>query len=151
MTETLTSSVIRAMISHWETSTLDTEIRSRRSNPAAVQDTLHEDEAEPLTPRPYVIFEQAPGGRNDHQSWSTTEGRELRNTFFRFSVHAGKKSDAADIAALILSRYNNQTICPSDSPIVSCRLQGEGGVRLGDDEWLWNLNFEVVFDAPSNP
>lgn len=148
--------VIEAVILAWEDAQLSDLFKLNRAlaNRNSEKDVLHERDAEPLTPFPYCVWSQAQGNRAEHMSYSDESSRRTANTFWQFKVHAQTKVLAADLADKIMETFDTKRLClpttEGDGSGLVMRHLNEFHTPMGDDEYLWNINYEIIWDAVTN-
>lgn len=149
----------KAVIERWFSAGLDALVRSKRANPAAPYDTLHDSEAPPRPVFPYVIFTQQPGPPPKHQSHSDDAARETRAVVWTFHVYAAEAADSAKVTAgaiaeAIEAAFHNkgQEMCLDTGAIIGMELQGDfASPRDDDDIYLWVCEYLIRYDAKVNP
>lgn len=124
---------------------------------------LHDGEATPAQPWPYCIFEQPPGLTTVRMSGhDATERHEIHDVPWEFKVYArqivgvGKsaKQIASDLAEQITRRYGGH---PTERPkqlvmdqgnVLFVQYSNDFGVRMGEDEHMWQVNYLCRLDVP---
>lgn len=154
-----------ALVSLWDSSGLDAEF----TDLWAVADRtnfmeLNDGEAAPGTPSPYCVFEILTGTTTGRDSGhSTSEKHEHRNVPFQFRVHTlpivgGRtaKRLAADLIDEIMQIYGGHpTVAPTamslganQGGVANVQYQTDYGIRTGDSEHQWNLDYLAKLDVP---
>jgi len=150
-----------AIVRRWQAANLDATFRATWTDPVATADQtytpLNHQQARPEPPGPYATYnvgEPAPPGHQTGKT-STTEHQILQYPL-TFQIHAKTNAEASgklrgrDLARKVAEAFDpDQAIAIDDGDdcwIQSIR-QPDNCLRLGDDEWVWILRFEIWVDA----
>lgn len=146
-----TRAVVQGMIEFWDATGIEQAVKDLRDDPAAPFSALYDTEAEPNTPFPFVVFTQSSGFNLDRQSPGASSGnaRQWRMTRWRFLVYSGSKVIAANIADLIMRRFESCIICVGTSAGIVLH-DNDWGIRSGRDEFSWVVDFQIRYDAEIN-
>lgn len=148
---TSTAPIDKAMLARWNASTVPALVRGRRTDQSLVFDTLFQQIAAPKCPFPYVVFQREIARAVSQMSYSATEGKQIREIPWRFRVHAQNKAVSEEIANSILDLYENQALATEVGCGILIKYGTDWSNREKEDEWLWIVDFDILFDAPTNP
>lgn len=148
--------VERAIVARWRDAGLNERFRAEWDNPAnANYEPLNDGEARPTPPGPYCVYNLGVPRKTSSMSGKTSDTTiEVSAVPLEFRVHAvtsgreSGKSRAARLAAYVAEAFDPATpldIC-GDSWVQTSRT-ADNALRLGDDEWVWVLIFEITFEA----
>jgi len=159
-----TADLHRAIIALWDSSGLDTEFKSFwDASDRDIYPTIHDGEATPQQPFPYCVYPDSTSGTTIRMSGhSTGEKHEIRDVDFTFNVFAKKlvgnantaKQIAADLAEKIMQKFGGhptvkaQSMSLDNGNVLLGQHQGDWGIRLGDDEHQWTINYNFRLDVP---
>jgi len=157
MTETRGSwNLERAIVEHWRDAGLDESFRATWDDPTnAEYQPLNDGEARPEPPGPYCVYALALPRVVGNSSGTTPETVNTELAIpLEFRVHArtsGRSSGkrrAADLAALVAGAFDPQNALPiCDDAWIRTDRGGDYCQRLGNDEWVWIIFYEVHIDA----
>lgn len=123
---------------------------------------LHDQEAAPGNPFPYCTFRLDPSTTTDRMSGGTETIREIRNVPLTFTIHTRRMSAQSDSEKVIGSTLLNKvlevfgghpTVKPTAITLDNGKhlittYQNDFGVRTGDDEYAWVVNYLLKVDVP---
>lgn len=149
----------------WDNSVLDDTFQALWDSSVTVSEfpVLNDQEATPEHPFPYCVFEQVGSETTDRMSGGIGALREIRDVSISFRVHARAvsgdsrtaKKIAADMAEEILKVFGGHPkVSPTDSmPLENgnfliSQYQDDFGIREGDDEYMWTVNYIFRLDVP---
>ena len=153
----------QAVSSLWNTSALDDKFKAHWT--ASQQSSflvLHDSEAAPNQPWPYAIFEIPRAFRQSRSTGGMTcvRSREIRVLPLSFHIHArnagshSAKALAADLAEQVMKVYGGHPEVPPQSMtlthgnVILCQHANDYGVKTGDEEYLWIVDYQVTVDIP---
>ena len=125
-------------------------------------EALHDTEASAGQPFPYCVYEQGPGETITRMSKTATIGREIRDVPWIFRVHAKTvsgdsrtaKQIAAHLAGLIIKFFGGDPVDDPDDLVIAnggfliSQYQNDYGVRTGEDEYQWVIEYLFRLDVP---
>ena len=149
-----------AVKKQWDDSGVETKIREYwpvADKTATYYPVLHDGEARPVPPGPYVVYEKMTPVVIGHMSGmdGVQSENQLQSVLLQFTVHAKSNSSisgkyvARKIAGLVADAFDPDT-SPwpiEDDTMVSVLRGPDFHVREGDEEWAWVLQYEVMIDA----
>ena len=154
----------KAVRNVWVASGLDAEFKKNWDEADRDEfDALNDQAGMAGQPFPYCIFEQEPSSVVSRDSGhSDTEKHEHRLIPWVFRVHAKQiatssetaKETAARLIGFIMQKYGGH---PEASPlditldngsVLLAQYQSDIGIRTGDKEYQWNLNYLFLVDVP---
>ena len=153
----------KAMHDAWDANNLDNQFYGHRATGADRTEylALYEDEASPNCPFPYCIYKSSEGEVSTRMSAPVDTGRyEIRDIPWKFTVYArntlnnAAKEVAASLAALIMAAFGGH---PTEDPTVPEVENGcvlvvqflrEYGTRMGEDEHIWTIDYNLKLDVP---
>jgi len=124
--------------------------------------TLHDGEATPKQPFPYCVYQIDDGNVNSRMTGHTSvEKHRLEDITASFYIHtkaAGTKS-AKEFGALLLEELlakfgGHPTTSPyefgsiDNGQVVLCQYQRSMGMRTGDEEHRWEVEYLFQVDFP---
>lgn len=145
-----------AIANRWDEKSLDADFKAlwTVSNETRYP-VLSEKEAPANPPGPYCVFEIDPQNNLTHMSGVT---KATENQFIpyivQFTIHAKESSTltakqiAKNLAKLVATAFDDMTaldISP-DAHVITVR-QPDFGVREGEEEYLWVLQYLITIDA----
>ena len=155
-----TADLHKAINTAWDASGLDALFIAL----GGVTPILNDQEATPApTSFPYCILEQTSGTTTDRMSGDADSIREVRDISVTFNIHAGlvngndrtPKEIAANLAEELMKEFGGHpTIAPAASITLDngnhliTQYQTDYGVRSGDDEYLWVVEYIFRLDVP---
>lgn len=149
---TTTGPIDKAMVSAWNASTIPGLIYGRRADASTTFGTLFQKMAAPRCPFPYVVYQHDIARVVGTHSWSDAEGRQVREIPWRFRVHGQNKPVTEEIANSILDLYEHSACLSLDAGgVILIKYATDWSDRSSEDEWLWIVDFDILFDAPTNP
>jgi len=163
MTVAAASDLHKAVTALWAGSGLDDEFNQHwDAAKRAVYPVLHDGEATPHQPFPYCVFMQSAGSTEARMSCTVGVNREVRDVPWTFRVHAksivgdprNAKGVAADLAELVMRVFGGHpSVAPSDLELENgnfliTQYLSDYGLRTGDDEHLWVVNYSFRVDVP---
>lgn len=125
--------------------------------------SLNDGEAAPGQPYPYCVYEGLSGTISSRMSGhSAIEKHIIREIPWVFRVHAATmtgdsrsaKAIAASLIEVILKRFGGHpTLAPSQltsssGSIINMQYQSDYGLRTGDNEYQWTIEYLIVADVP---
>lgn len=157
--------ILKAINTAWDASTLDATFQALWDSgvTASQYEVLNDQEAPPAQPFPYVVMNQTSQNTTGRMSGGASALREIRDLSVTFNVHAravsGDSRTAKEIAAAmaeeVLKVFGGH---PTASPTGTLKLdngnhlitqyQSDFGVRTGDDEYQWVINYVMRVDVP---
>jgi len=157
--------VHKAIVAAWNASDLDATFKALWDSGVTASEfpVLHDQEAGQGQPFPYAILEQTSSNTTDRMSGGVASLREVRDITVTFHVHARKisgnsktaKRHTADLAEEIMKVFGGH---PTTSPTGTLSLDNgnhlttlyvnDYGVRTGDDEYQWTIDYTVRIDVP---
>ena len=121
----------------------------------------NEMEAAPGTPMPYVIYEAEKGSVSARMSGhSSNEKHEFRDVSWTFMVHARQmgedsgKDIAHSLAQSIMAVFGGHPTVVPQLPVLETgkmlqvQYQSDWGMRTGDKEYSWNIQYAMRIDVP---
>jgi hypothetical protein len=152
--------VDEAINMRWDDADLDSAIRNEwpaASKLSTKYQPLNDQEARPVPPGPYVVYEIMSPFVVGHMTGAegTQEENQFQRMLVQFTVHASStatesgKARAIRIAKLIAEAFDPETFpwTMYDDAHVSVTREADFGVREDDDEWAWALQYNVMIDA----
>ena len=160
----LSAALHKAVVSVWNTYGLEWEFKKnwvasdRTEFPA-----LHDGAAGPSQPFPYTVFEQSLGTVVTRMvGHDTTEKHEIHDVEWAFRVYTrqiagvGKsaKRIAIDLAEHVTMRYGGhptakpKSLSMDQGDVLLVQYVNDFGVRLGDEEHMWQINYLCRLDVP---
>lgn len=146
----------------WDAADLDNEFQGYW--PAADQAefaALYDTEAAPNQPFPYCVYSQGEGNTTARMSGVGPTGRyEIRDVPWQFKIYARQttttagKDVAAALAGAVLAAFGGHPTIAPDPPVLAngealiAQYQGDFGMPVGDDEYMWTINYIFRLDAP---
>lgn len=111
--------------------------------------TLHDTEARPSPPGPYVVYEVGESSTTSRSGGKTAGTfRQYETVPVTFRVHAKTKETAVALAKIVATAFDpDREICLTDDAWVLTHRIGDMGTREGDTEWSWMLSYEFLLDA----
>jgi hypothetical protein len=157
--------IAAAFASLWQSSDLDAKFRELfPAADAGVQGqflTLEDTTAPPGQPWPYCIYELS-GPRTSARMSGASGGlrNEIHDYPIKLSIYArpiendsrSEKEIAAALAALVMGVYGGhpnvipQALSLDNGGTLPVIYQNDAGVRVGDDEYLWMVNYLIRAD-----
>lgn len=154
--------IAQAVVALWDTAVgLDGQFTQHwASSDVGNYPVLHDMEAGPQQPFPYCIFMLPALEVTTRMSGIETERREVREAPLEFHVQAKATDDddaktvAAGLVDAIMARFGGH---PEDTPgtmtlahgsVLIAQYTTDFGVRTGDDEYQWNINYILHVDVP---
>ena len=155
-----------AINSSWDAHGLDWEFKRLWAEADRSRyEALHDGDAGPETPYPYVVFEQLAGTTVTRMSGhSRNERHEIQDVPFQFRIHAKTRGNfgddrtaktiAAELAALIIMKYGGHPtvrekgLTLTDGQVLIAQKQTDWGVKTGDDEYSWVISYIFRLDVP---
>lgn len=124
--------------------------------------TLHDGEATPKQPFPYCVFVLQPGDVQFRMTGHTpVENHYIRRIQGEFNIHTksihnmSAKAFGSILAETLMAKFGGHpTEQPVTFPELACGyvLQvsyiDDYGVRTGDDEYQWVVDYEFLLDVP---
>jgi len=157
-----TADLHEAINTAWDASSLNTLFQNLWSGYETEFPVLHDQEASPGQPFPYVIMEQT--STNVVTRMSTSVGkREIRDIECTFNVQAraisGDSRTAKEIASYLAEEImkvfgGHPTSAPSGTITLNSgnhlitQYLNDYGVRTGDDEYQWTIEYRFRLDVP---
>lgn len=150
----------------WDASGLDAVFQSLWSVTvdATQFPVLHDQEASPQQPFPYVVMDQSKNKTTSRMSDVGALGRrEIRDVTVRFNIHAqdvsGDARSAKEIAAYLMGKLmevfgghpttaGTGTIVLTNGNHLITQYQNDWGVRTGDREYQWVVDYMFRLDVP---
>jgi hypothetical protein len=159
----LSADIHKAVNDVWNARLLDNPFTSLWSDPSLASEfpVLHDQEAGPGQPFPYCVFEQSAGLITDRMSDDKTTKWEIRNIPWVFRVHARSLSGqtAKEVATSLIDRiareFGGHPVATPELDMVLdngnfllTQYVNDFGVRDGDDEYQWTLEYLFRVDVP---
>lgn len=154
----------KAVNTAWAASTLDATFKALWEADIEADEfpVLHDQQATPNQPFPYCVYLQDTGVTADRMSGGNTSLREVRDVPWSFHVQARAvdndsrtpKEIAAFLAEEILKVFGGH---PTETPTgltldngnyLIAQYQNDFGVRTGDNEYRWDVNYVFRIDVP---
>jgi hypothetical protein len=144
----------------WDAAQLDAVVRNEWPSADRLStkyQPLSEEFAEPIPPGPYVVYERLPPVVTANMTGATAGDREnqLQQVQMQFRIHA--KNTAAETAKSIcirLAKEITDAFDPKNSPwemnddkVANILRDPDFGTREGDNEYVWVIQYSVLFDA----
>ena len=154
-----TADLHRAINTAWDASGLDALFAALGGSTPV----LNDQEATPGQSFPYCVLEQTAGTTTDRMSGPASSLLEVRDLTVVFRVHAGlvsgddrtPKEIAAYLAEEITKVFGGHpTVAPTASPTLDnggrllTQYQTDFGVKTGDDEHMWTIEYIFRLDVP---
>lgn len=126
-------------------------------------ESLEDDEAEPGHPHPYCVYElRSQSTISRMTSAASTGRREIRNVPLAFKIHSKQLSSsslsskqlAADLAAEVMGIYGGhptvvpKTLTLDNGCVLQLQYQNDFGLKTGDTEHVWQIDYIVTADVP---
>ena len=161
-----TADLIAAFSTAWDASTLDVLFKALRDSSvveAQFPDVLHDQEAAPGQPFPYCVMDQTTTTTTDRMSGGVAALREIRDTSLTLHVHAravnGDARTAKEIAAYLAEEImkvfgGHPTVSPTgtltlvNGEALIVQYVNDFGIRTGEDEYRWTVEFLIRADVP---
>ena len=122
---------------------------------------LHDAEATPGNPFPYCVFNVLPATTTARMTGhDASEKHEIRDTPIQFLIYTENgsvltaKRIAADLAEEVIKIFGGHPIvAPTDmtldfGAVLINQYQNDFGLRTGDNEHLWTINYLARLDVP---
>ncbi len=159
-----TADLHKSVIALWDSSGLVHEFNQYWNiADRSIFPTIHDGEATPGQPFPYCVFPESSSDTVVRMSGhSFTEKHEIRDVGFSFNVYAkalegnanSAKQIAADLADKIMQKYGGhptvkeQAMTLDNGAVLLAQHQRDFGIRVGDDEHQWTINYIFRIDTP---
>lgn len=159
-----TADLHEAIVTAWDAASLDTHFTNLWSSDVVASEwvVLNDGDTSPAQPMPYCVVEQSPGVTTARMTGAALINREIRDVPVQFRVHAkavdGDSRDAKKIAIDLINEimkvYGGH---PTESPsaleldngnFLIGQYQNDYGVRTGDDEHQWIIEYLFRLDVP---
>lgn len=153
----------RAVTKLWDDQGLDGFFKERWSvTDASNHIVLLDSEASPGQPFPYCVFDAGRPAVQDRSSAAnqSINLRETREIAFNFNVHAKQhgitpaKILAAELIEKIIEVFGGhptkkaKTLCLTHGGVLLCQYQTDFGIKTGDQEWQWVVEYMILYDVP---
>lgn len=153
--------VIAAVVVSWDEANLDEDFTGNwASGDVDNYPVLHDAEAGPKQPFPYCIFVLGALSVVSRMSGMDTNRREIRDVPLEFHIHAkatsadDAKTVAAGLAEAVMAQFGGHpSELPGDLTLANgnaliTQYTNDFGIRTGDDEYQWNINYILKVDVP---
>ncbi len=159
-----TAALMKGIVSAWNDSTLDATFKALWSSASSEFFVLLDQEAPGGQPLPYCVLDAMGSNTRERMSGAATLiKRETRDVVVRFNIHTRDitsdtrtmKEIAAFLAAEIMKVFGGH---PTQSPTGTIALdsgnhlitqyQNDYGVKTGDDEYQWIIDYLFRIDMP---
>ncbi|MCK9570111.1 hypothetical protein M0R72_14300 [Candidatus Pacearchaeota archaeon] len=157
--------LITAINAVWDASTLNASFQALWAAGVVGSDfpVLHDQEASPDQPYPYVVMEISTGSTTDRMSGGASSIREIRDVPCKFNIYAqdiagdvrSSKQIAADLAEEVMKVFGGH---PTQSPTGSMELtnsnhlitsyQDDYGILIDTDKYQWIVSYVFKVDVP---
>jgi len=158
--------IYKAVVASWDAGELDNVFKALWTDPTDTKfEVLCDAEASPGQPFPYCVVEFDPPSTVVNMSGEATgELYAIRDTGFRFNVHAAEVADdsrsAKEIAAYLIEEIikqfgghptleAEQTLSLDNGVCLLLEYQNDYGVRTGDDVFQWIVSYLLQADVPA--
>ena len=127
-------------------------------------ESLHDEEAEPGFEGPYCNYELGRGTTEHRMTKATeSEGRqEIRSVPLEFRVFVKQTPDtpksarqlASDLAGSIIEVFGGHPNVKPKTPtldngsVIQMQYQNDFGMRVGEAEHSWRINYSILVDVP---
>lgn len=153
----------KAIETVWDANDLDSTFKAYWDSSNITKDNytvLNDGEGAPGQPLPYCIFEQMPGSTQVRMSRGKTSTYEIRDVPWQFRIHTRKTNNQSSkkIAETILNAMlrifgGHPTVAPQpltldNGAVLYSQYQNDQGVRTGDEEHVWLLDYVFRLDVP---
>lgn len=160
----LTADFNEALVTAWNASTLNTIFKAYWSSANQSEFVvLHDKEASPAQPFPYVIFEiGTPNTVNRMSSGDADHRRETRSIPVTFKVYSreipasGKSAKvlAKDLVEEVVKIFGGHPVTAPTSltlthgEVLQSTYKDDFSARLDDQIFQWDVNYEFLVDVP---
>ncbi len=158
-----TAAVHKAVVTVWNASTLNATFSALWGS-ATLGDypVLHDQEAGPRQPFPFCVFEQTSGSTIVRMSGGVSAIREVRDIPWSFRIQVKQissdprsvKEIAAELAEEVMKIFGGHPtvaeqplVLDSGNALIN-QYQNDYGLRTGDEEYLWVVNYVFKIDMP---
>lgn len=158
-----TADFYKGFATAWAASGLNTTFKSYWDDPTSAEfPVLHDQEASPDQPFPYVVMDRVTPKTTSRMSGAEGFKYETRDVVLRLNVHAAASGvwSAKEVAALLVSAVMEKfgghptvaatprTLTLENGHNVLIQYQNDWGVRTGDDEYQWIIELLFRLDVP---
>ena len=159
-----TAALHKAVSKVWDYSSLDGRFKDLWGSSVTASEfpVLHDQEAGPGQPFPYCVFEQSVGSTIDRMSGGVSALREIRDIPWSFHIHAKRisadprsaKEIAAELAEDVMKEFGGHPTVKAQDLVIDIgnvlvnQYQGDYGVRTGEEEYQWIVNYVFKIDVP---
>ncbi len=161
-----TADLMNALNTAWDASSLDALFKALRDSSvveAQFPDVLHDQDAAPKQPFPYCVMGQTTTTTTDRMSGGASALREIRDTGLTLHVHAravdGDSRTAKEIAAYLAEEImkvfgGHPTVSPTgtltlaNGSVLIVQYVNDFGLREGEDEYRWTIEYNARADVP---
>jgi hypothetical protein len=156
----------RAISKAWNRGGLDDVFQALWGSGATASEfsSLCDRQAAAGNPFPYCVFEQLPGVTINRMSGGVSALREIRDVLWSFRIHTrdisgddrAAKEIAADLAEEVMKVFGGHPTVAASHPALYMdhgkhlitQYQNDYGVRTGDDEYQWIVEYLFRLDVP---
>ncbi len=160
-----TADTQKAFSATWDASTLDATFEALYGSDVTAADhvVLEDQEAAPGRPFPYCVLDQAGTLVTDRMSGGANAQRHIRDTSLTLRVHAravsGDSRTAKEIAAFLAEEImkvfgGHPTVSPTgtltldNGNLLIVQYMNDFGIREGEDEYQWTIEYNLRADVP---
>lgn len=153
----------RAVVKLWDDNLLDDHFKANwTADQASKFVVLLDTESSPNQPWPYAVFDIPRSNVVTRQTGGMGDARqkELRNIPLTFNIHArnsGTKSAkqiAGDLAEQVMAIYGGHPTTKAKDlelthgGVLLCQYGTDYGVKTGDEEHQWVVEYSILADVP---
>ena len=159
-----TADLFKAINAAWDAGGLDAKFQARwdAGVDASRWEVLNDQKAAPGQPYPYCVMGEATGTVTDRMSGGTNHVRHVRNVGIRFDIYAKavgvltSKEVAAELAEEVMKVFGGHPTTAAGTADLTLDngkhlitvLDADWCVRLGDDEYMWAVDYHFKVDVP---
>lgn len=157
-----TADLYKAIVAAWVASGLNATFKAMWDNPADTSfPVLNDQEATPRQPYPYCVMDQPSGRVTSRMSGGVGLQRNIRDVTMRFNIHTlasgvmSAKEAAAYLAEEVMKVFgghpttpHTQTLTLDNGSWLITQYQNDFGVRTGDAEHQWVIEYIFRLDVP---
>lgn len=154
----------KAIVAAWDAANLDDEFNDVwSSDEQARYPALHQDEATPGQPFPYCVYEMPAGSIVARMTGhSAGERHVIKDTPLHFRIYTKQiagdsqtsKERGAELSEKVMETFGGHpTVSPDEITLdngshLITQYQTDYPVRMGDEEYQWNIDYTVKTDVP---
>jgi hypothetical protein len=145
-----------AIVRRWHLYDLDTKFKADWGEPSDTRYTaLNDGEARPAPQGSYCVYTKLPANAINHHTGKTVETEnQIQRITVSFIIHSkgdtakSGKQKAKELAVYVAEAFDDKTPLDIGPDAHVNTIRGaDWHTREGDEEWLWNLDYDFVLDA----